>query len=109
MTADRGSNSEKKGAQTLPGPVSGYGAGLKILVLGLVLVLFCSSLTGLVLDRLYPLNLSAVTWSTVVTARDGTPLRAFPDSNGIWRYPVDLTSQGSFYQEFAESDRPTGT
>ncbi|MCP3957749.1 MAG: alpha-2-macroglobulin [bacterium] len=28
--------------------------------------------------------------------------------NLVWRYPVDMTAQGSFYQLFEESDRPTG-
>jgi len=26
--------------------------------------------------------------SVLVVARDGTPLRAFPNREGIWRYPV---------------------
>jgi penicillin-binding protein 1C len=43
----------------------------------------------LVLDRLFPLPLpDANGGSTVVLARDGTPLRAFPDVDGAWRYPV---------------------
>ncbi|HZW50472.1 MAG TPA: transglycosylase domain-containing protein, partial [Rudaea sp.] len=42
-----------------------------------------------VLDRLFPLPLpDANGGSTVVLARDGTPLRAFPDVDGAWRYPV---------------------
>ena len=41
------------------------------------------------LDRLMPLPLPAATdGSTVVLARDGTPLRAFPDRDGVWRYPA---------------------
>jgi penicillin-binding protein 1C len=44
---------------------------------------------ALVLDRLFPLPLpDPSTGATVVLARDGTPLRAFADENGIWRYPV---------------------
>ena len=41
------------------------------------------------LDRLNPLPLPDDSGgSTVVLARDGTPLRAFADREGIWRYPV---------------------
>ena len=44
---------------------------------------------ALVLDHLFPLPLpDANGGSTVVLARDGTPLRAFPDVDGAWRYPV---------------------
>jgi penicillin-binding protein 1C len=43
----------------------------------------------LLLDRLFPLRLpDPSSGSTVVLARDGTPLRAFADDNSIWRYPV---------------------
>src|SRR5512140_3166599 len=42
-----------------------------------------------VADRLFPLPLpDSTTGATVVLARDGSPLRAFADDNGIWRYPV---------------------
>lgn len=42
------------------------------------------------LDRLFPLPLPDPDEqaATVVLARDGTPLRAFADQNGVWRYPV---------------------
>ncbi|HSX61886.1 MAG TPA: penicillin-binding protein 1C [Tahibacter sp.] len=41
------------------------------------------------LDLLFPLPLpDEDNASTVVLARDGTPLRAFPDADGIWRYPT---------------------
>jgi len=33
----------------------------------------------------------------VVTAADGTPLRAFADSGGIWRYPVDTAQVSPLY------------
>jgi penicillin-binding protein 1C len=47
------------------------------------------ALIALLLDRLFPLHLPAPdTGSTVVLARDGTPLRAFAESDGVWRYPV---------------------
>ncbi|HEY2344578.1 MAG TPA: transglycosylase domain-containing protein [Xanthomonadaceae bacterium] len=41
------------------------------------------------LDRLYPLPLpDAGDASVIVVARDGTPLRAFANRDGIWRYPA---------------------
>ncbi len=44
---------------------------------------------AVLLDRLFPLPLpDENTGATVVLTRDGTPLRAFADDNGIWRYPV---------------------
>lgn len=37
--------------------------------------------------------------STLVMARDGTPLRAFPDANGVWRLPADPQSVSPLYLE----------
>jgi penicillin-binding protein 1C len=47
-------------------------------------------LSLLALDRLFPLPLQPdpSRFSTVVAAADGTPLRAFADDQGVWRYPV---------------------
>ena len=43
----------------------------------------------LLLDLLFPLPLpSRRDTSVVVAARDGSPLRAFADTQGIWRYPT---------------------
>ena len=43
----------------------------------------------MLLDLAFPLPLpDARDAGTVVVARDGTPLRAFADRGGIWRYPV---------------------
>ena len=45
--------------------------------------------TILVLDLAFPPPLpKARDTSTLVVARDGTPLRAFADRNGVWRYPA---------------------
>lgn len=50
------------------------------------------------LDRWFPLQLPAVdTGSTVVLARDGTPLRAFADSDGVWRYPITAKQVSPLY------------
>jgi penicillin-binding protein 1C len=52
-------------------------------------VIGCLVLLPILLDRIFPLPLpDATTSSTVVLARDGTPLRAFADDAGVWRYPV---------------------
>lgn len=53
---------------------------------------------ALVLDRLFPLQLPATdTGATVVLARDGTPLRAFADSDGVWRYPTSTAQVSPLY------------
>src|SRR5690606_16461255 len=45
--------------------------------------------TLLLLDFAFPLPLPKGRDSaTVVTARDGSPLRAFADADGVWRYPT---------------------
>ncbi len=50
------------------------------------------------LDRLFPLQLPGPdTGSTVVLARDGTPLRAFADSDGVWRYPTTAQQVSPLY------------
>lgn len=41
----------------------------------------------------------AVAFAQVVLARDGTLLRAFPDSKHIWRYPVELENVSPRYLE----------
>lgn len=52
------------------------------------------------LDRLFPLHLPAADrGSTVVLARDGTPLRAFADSDGVWRYPTTADKVSPLYLE----------
>jgi penicillin-binding protein 1C len=50
-------------------------------------------------DRLFPLPLSQRPFATVVTAADGTPLRAFADEDGVWRYPVALDRVSPLYIE----------
>ena len=43
----------------------------------------------LLLDAAFPLPLpKGRDAATVVTARDGSPLRAFADARGVWRYPA---------------------
>ncbi|AVP98058.1 penicillin-binding protein 1C [Ahniella affigens] len=55
----------------------------------------------ILLDRCFPppipnLNQDA---ATVVLARDGTPLRAFANAEGVWRYPVSLNEVSPRYLE----------
>ena len=64
----------------------------------------CAALVGfalaILLDRVFPLPLpDASAGSTVVLARDGTPLRAFPDIDGVWRYPVRPADVSPLYVE----------
>ena len=43
----------------------------------------------LLLDLAFPLPLpTRRDTSVLVTARDGSPLRAFADAEGVWRYPT---------------------
>jgi len=57
-------------------------------------------LAVLVLDLAFPPPLPRASGSaTVVTAADGTPLRAFADSDGVWRYPTDPQTVSPLYLE----------
>ncbi len=48
-------------------------------------------------NRLFPLPLGEVVNARVVTARDGTPLWRFADSEGVWRYPVTVAEVSPYY------------
>lgn len=64
--------------------------------------LLCGSLAlAAGLDRLLPLPDPAarLRYATVVTAEDGTPLSAFPDPQGVWRYPIGLEQVSPAYIE----------
>ncbi|HEY0885996.1 MAG TPA: penicillin-binding protein 1C [Ramlibacter sp.] len=55
-------------------------------------------LSLLLLDLLFPPPLpKARDTSTLVVARDGTPLRAFADRDGVWRYPATPESVSPLY------------
>lgn len=55
-------------------------------------------LSLLLLDFAFPLPLpKARDTSTLVVARDGTPLRAFADHAGVWRYPASPDSVSPLY------------
>lgn len=53
------------------------------------------------LDRVFPPPIPRLDTdrSTVVLARDGSPLRAFAASNGVWRYPVQVADVSPRYLE----------
>jgi penicillin-binding protein 1C len=53
------------------------------------------------LDRLYPLTLHTAKqqYAQIIVAENETPLRAFADHNGIWRYPVRLKQVSPLYIE----------
>ena len=54
----------------------------------------------LLLDLLFPPQLpKARDTSTLVIAADGTPLRAFADADGVWRYPATPDSVSPLYVE----------
>ncbi|KJJ97801.1 penicillin-binding protein [Pseudomonas sp. 21] len=55
-------------------------------------------LGALLLDRLFPLPLPAGEGgSSVVLARDGKPLRAFADEQGVWRYETSAQQVSPLY------------
>ncbi|WP_374473570.1 penicillin-binding protein 1C [Arenimonas sp.] len=64
-------------------------------VVGLALAL----LALFALDRLFPPPLPGAGGATVVLAADGTPLRAFADRDGVWRYPVTPEQVSPYYLE----------
>ncbi len=62
------------------------------------LVLVATLLAALAFDHWFPLPLpSGDGASTMVVARDGTPLRAFADRNGVWRYPTTVAQVSPLY------------
>lgn len=48
-------------------------------------------------DRIWPLPLPRDDQARVVLAEDGTPLWRFADTNGVWRYPVQVSEVSPLY------------
>lgn len=62
------------------------------------LALACLAIAAMLLDLAFPLPLPrARDAGAVVVARDGTPLRAFADRDGVWRYPVAASQVSPLY------------
>jgi penicillin-binding protein 1C len=71
---------------------------LRRFVWALAIALALLLISALALDRLFPLPLpKSGGGSTVVLARDGTPLRAFADRDGVWRYPITAKQVSPLY------------
>ncbi len=67
----------------------------------IILVLFLF-VVFIVLDWLMPLpieDFNKRNFAQVVVDKEGQPLRAFPDSQGVWRYPVKLSEVSPLYLE----------
>ncbi|MGY3232817.1 penicillin-binding protein 1C [Luteibacter sp. HA06] len=63
-----------------------------------LIVLVSVVIVAVVLDRAFPLRLPGPDGiSSVVVARDGTPLRAFADSDGVWRQQVTAAQVSPLY------------
>ena len=77
-----------------PTPRRGWRRGLPWLRWGTVALL----VSLLLLDALFPLPLPrGRDTSALVVARDGTPLRAFADADGVWRYPATPETVSPLY------------
>jgi len=77
---------------------------LKVIALALIGVAF----SLLVLDWAFPTDLSKLSdQATVVSDRDGRPLRAFANSQGVWRYPTSVDNVSPYYLQalFTYEDR----
>ncbi|MFC1749829.1 transglycosylase domain-containing protein, partial [Pseudomonadota bacterium] len=55
--------------------------------------------TFFLLNAVFPLPPTDAQFARVVVAKDGTPLRAFADERGIWRYPITLEQVSPNYVE----------
>ena len=63
-----------------------------------LLALLSLAIAAMLLDLAFPLPLpKARDAGAVVVARDGTPLRAFADRDGVWRYPTDAAQVSPLY------------
>ncbi len=68
----------------------------------LLFVLLLFFLSFWVLDKLFPLPIEDFeqrSFAQLVVDAEGKPLRAFPDSQGVWRYPVTLDEVSPLYLE----------
>src|SRR5262250_1125513 len=69
-------------------PISKFFIGLIILLVSLRALDWCFPL---------PVPGRSSPYAVVVVARDGTPLRAFPGDDHVWRHPVSLNEVSPLY------------
>ena len=87
-----------RGPSPQPSPAGGRGGKLHRLLPWLRWGTVALLLVLLVLDFAFPPKLPKVRdTSTLVVARDGTPLRAFADADGVWRHPADPGTVSPLY------------
>lgn len=72
---------------------------MKRAAIGTAFVMLVLIVAALVLDRLYPVPVPPQADGVVITAADGTPLRAYPTTDGVWRYRVALEDVSPRYVE----------
>ncbi len=83
-----------------PSPASGRGSKARRLLPWLRWGTLALLSGLLLLDVAFPLPLpKGGDASTLVTARDGSPLRAFADRNGVWRYPTTPDEVSPLYTQ----------
>jgi penicillin-binding protein 1C len=77
--------------------IGAIGMNKFFLNIAIVIVMLVLSLWSL--DKLFPisLNTSQQQYAQIIVAEDGTPLRAFADVKGIWRYPISLGEVSPLY------------
>ena len=80
----------------MPAKIKSKRSPLRKLVITLLFSLVVSGLL-LAADFLFPFPWPEDPYATIVTAEDGSPLRAFADSDGVWRYPVDHSQVSEQY------------
>jgi penicillin-binding protein 1C len=69
------------------------------IIRSLISIVVIILLTFLILDLVYPIDLNPKTKTRIILSSDGTPLRAFPDKNGVWRYPITMDQVSKHYVE----------
>ncbi len=76
-------------------------AGRHRLLSAIALMLLVAAGSLWLLDRLFPFNFpdEQQAYATVVTDRQGQPLRAFADGDGIWRYRIGIEDVSPAYLE----------
>lgn len=58
-------------------------------------------LFAVILDSVFPLSVpeNREGFAVTVVSENGTPMRSFPDGNGVWRYPVSVSDVSPLYIE----------